>query len=72
MAQRGTGTEPRADASTCGDVDALELRLGPQPQPVHQRRVRERLDVVGGDEVAPVEPGPRARRPQQRGGAPRD
>ena len=34
------------------DVDALELGLGPQRQPVRQRRLRQRLHVVGGHEVA--------------------
>ena len=50
--QRGTGTEPSAEASTCADVDALELGLGTQPEPVHERGVRQRLHVVGRHEVA--------------------
>ena len=68
--QRGTGTEPRALASTA-DLDALELGLRSQGEPVRERGVGERLDVVGGDEVAAVQPGPRARRCQQRGRAAR-
>ena len=68
---RGTGTEPSAEASTCGDVDALELGLGAQPEPVHEGRVGERLDVVGGDEVAAGQPGPGPGRAQQRGRAAR-
>ena len=39
-------------------VDALELGLGTQPEPVREGRLGQRLDVVGGDEVAAGQPGP--------------
>ena len=66
-AHRGTGTESTALCSTWLDRDALELGLRAQPQPVGQRRAGQRLHVVGRDEVAALQPGPRAAGAQQRG-----
>src|SRR5664279_6338093 len=40
------------------DADALELGFRTQGQPVGQRCVRERLDVIGGDELPAAQPGP--------------
>ena len=50
---------------------ALHPELGPQRQPVRERRNRDRLHVLGDDEVAAVERRLRARELQQREAAAR-
>ena len=52
------------------DLAAVDLGGGRQDHAVAQQRRRERLHVVGDDEVAPVERRPRPRRAgQHRAGA---
>src|SRR6266542_1234088 len=47
----------------------LQLDLGPQLDPVPQRRLGDRLDLVRGDELLARQPGPRLGGMEQHGGA---
>ena len=60
--QRGTGTEPSAEASTAPTSTPSSSASGRSDEPVRERRLGERLDVVGGHEVAAGQPRPGARR----------
>ena len=64
--QRGTGTDAEDAVEHRVGRHALELGLGPQLDPVPQRRPGQRLDVVGGHVVAAGQPGPGPRRRHQR------
>ncbi len=64
--RRGASTRLEQVAQQLVDAPAFELRVGREQHPVAQGRQRAALDVVGRDEVAPVEQRGGARRAHQR------
>ena len=67
----GRAPSRRRRCSTWPTVDALELGLRAQPEPVRERGRGQRLDVVGGHERPALQPRPGPAGAQQRGGAAR-
>ena len=65
----GPGRRRARPSSTRVRRHALQLGLGPQLDPVPQRRPGQRLDVVRRHVVAAGQPGPGPGRRQQRGGS---
>src|SRR5699024_12454022 len=54
-----------------GDLECVHLSLGPQNHTVTERRMRQRLDVVGCDIVPPAQPGVRTGGTEHPGGTAR-